>query len=68
MAEEDQLESEVMVRDQRCKVTAIKHRGVWKASGTFLGKVVTVGRATTAKQAVEWWKNKAGWQQPDQPG
>jgi hypothetical protein len=65
MPDEDQVEMEIVVRDQRCKVTAVKARGAWKACGKFLGKELAVGRATTAKQAFEWWKNKAGWQQPD---
>ena len=65
MAEDEKVESEVLVRGERCTVTAVKYRTSWMASGVFRGKRLEVRRASSPAQAVEWWKNKAGMQQPE---
>jgi hypothetical protein len=59
MTEADPVESEIVVRSQRCMVTAVKYRGTWKATGTLRGTALTVYRAATSAQAFEWWTNKA---------
>jgi hypothetical protein len=66
MEASETVEEELVVRGQRCKVTAVKYRTSWMASGDFLGKRLEVRRATTPAQAFEWWKNKAGMQQPEE--
>jgi hypothetical protein len=66
MAEDDKVESEVLVRGERCTVTAVKDRTSWMASGVFRGKQVEVRRASSSAQAVEWWRTKAGMRQPDE--
>ena len=63
MTEADPIQSEIVVRGQRCLVTAVKHRGTWKATGTFRGVELTAFRAATPEQAFEWWTNQAEMQQ-----
>jgi hypothetical protein len=63
MVPSDAVEKEILVRGERCKVTAFQHRGNWKATGTFLGEELEGHRAGTPAQAFEWWTNKAGMQQ-----
>jgi hypothetical protein len=58
------VEQEILLRGRRCKVIALRHRKTWRATGRFLGKEVEVHRAATPEQAFEWWRNKAGRQQP----
>jgi hypothetical protein len=65
METSETVEREITLRGRAWKVTAVKYRTSWMASGTFLGKLVEVRRATTPEQAFEWWKNKAGMQQPE---
>ncbi len=62
MSDANPVEQEFVLRGERCKVVAELRKGLWEASGTFGGKLVAVRRATTAAQAFEWWKNKAGMQ------
>ena len=64
MESAETVEQEIILRGRRYKVTAVKRRGKWKATGTFLGKEVEVHRAATPEQAIEWWRNRAGMQQP----
>jgi hypothetical protein len=59
MTEPDVVESEIVVRGERCAVTATKHRGTWRATGTFRGVELTALRAVTPEQAFEWWTNQA---------
>lgn len=63
MTEDDPVHAEILVRGQRCTVTAVKHRGTRKATGTFRGVELTAYRAATATQAFEWWTNQAEMQQ-----
>jgi hypothetical protein len=60
----EQIEREVRVRDERCKVAALKVRTLWKANGTYQGRAVEIRNAATAGQAFEWWQNKAEMMQP----
>ncbi len=66
MTEDDPVQTEIVVRGQRCTVTATKHQGKWKATGTFRGVELTAFRAATPRQAFEWWTNKAEMQQTPQ--
>ena len=61
----EQAEREIIVRGERCRVTALRTRGTWTATGTHRGKPVEVHRAATPDQAFEWWTNKAQMQTPD---
>jgi hypothetical protein len=64
MTEVDPVQSEIVVRGQRCRVMARRHRGTWTATGTFRGVELTAHRAATPKQAFEWWTNQALMQGP----
>ncbi len=63
MTESGRVQSEIVVRGQKCLVTATKQRGTWKATGKFRGVELTAFRAPTPKQAFEWWTNQAEMQQ-----
>ena len=64
MTDGDTVESEIVVRGQRCRVTATRRRGTWAATGTFRGVELTAHRAATPQQAFEWWTNQAQMQGP----
>ena len=59
MEESTPVEQEVIVRGERCIVTAVCAKKMWKASGMLRGKLVEIRSAASPKQAFEWWKNKA---------
>jgi hypothetical protein len=63
MTEDEPVQAEIVVRGQRCLVTAVKQRGTWTATGQFRGVELTASRATTPEQAFEWWTNQAERQQ-----
>jgi hypothetical protein len=63
MTKDDPVQREIVVRGQRCTVTATKHRGMWRATGECRGKELTALRAKTPQQAFEWWTNQAEMQQ-----
>lgn len=65
MPPDDAQEMQILVRRERCTVTAQREKGTWNASGTFGGRLIEIRRAATATQAFEWWKNKAEMQQPE---
>ena len=65
MQEANQVESEITVRGERCKVAAVKKKSTWEASGTMKGTLITINKASSSKQAFEWWTNKAQMQQRD---
>ena len=59
MTEDESRQSEIVVRGQKCLVTAVKYLGKWKATGKFRGVELTAFRAATPEQAFEWWTNQA---------
>ena len=59
MEEVTPVEQEVFIRSERCTVTAVFEKKVWKASGMLRGKLVEIRSAASAKQAFEWWKKAA---------
>jgi hypothetical protein len=63
MPEDGPIQSEIVVRGQKCLVTAVRQRDKWKATGTFRGVELTAFRAATPQQAFEWWTNQAEMQQ-----
>jgi hypothetical protein len=59
MEDLSQVEQAIVVRGERCSVTASLAKKMWQASGMLRGKLVEIRRAGSAEQAFEWWKNKA---------
>ena len=59
MEELTPVEQEIIVRNERCTVTAVFAKKMWKASGMFRSKSIDIRSAASPKQAFEWWKNKA---------
>jgi len=63
MTEDGPVQSEIIVRGQKCRVTAVRHRRTWRATGKFRWVELMASVATSPQQAFEWWTNKAEMQQ-----